>query len=134
MSKQIILDAQGNATNEITAEITYRIFKYSLIIVRSRDDEQFNRAIASVINQIIPSDVFCDLVVIENRKKKKTIGKVLSGLGWELKGTRKKPKRVLAPSITSVIKDNEYVSEIFDKYPTNTYHQEVGLPAFTFNK
>ena len=62
--------------------------------------------------------------------KKKTIGKVLSGLGWEIKGTSKKPKKVLAPSITSVIKDNEYVSEIFDKYSTNTYHQEVGLPAF----
>lgn len=62
--------------------------------------------------------------------KKKTIGKVLSGLGWEIKGSRKKPKKVIAPSITTVIKDNEYVSEIFDKYSTNTFHQEIGLPAF----
>ncbi len=62
--------------------------------------------------------------------KKKTLGKVLSGLGWELKGSAKKPKKVLAPSITSVIKENSYVSEIFDKYPVNTYHQEVGIPAF----
>jgi hypothetical protein len=62
--------------------------------------------------------------------KKKTIGKVLSGLGWEIKGTTQKPRKVLAPSITSVIKDNEYVSEIFDRYSTNTFHQEVGLPAF----
>jgi len=62
--------------------------------------------------------------------KKKTLGKVLTGLGWELKGSSKKPKKILAPSITSVIKDNDYVSEIFDKYPVNTYHQEVGLPAF----
>jgi len=61
---------------------------------------------------------------------KKTLGKVLTSLGWELKGSAKKPKKVLAPSITSVIKDNEYVSEIFDKYPVNTYHQEVGLPVF----
>lgn len=61
---------------------------------------------------------------------KKTLGKVLTSLGWELKGSAKKPKKVLAPSITSVIKENEYVSEIFDKYPVNTYHQEVGLPAF----
>jgi hypothetical protein len=58
------------------------------------------------------------------------LGKVLTSLGWELKGSAKKPKKVLAPSITSVIKENEYVSEIFDKYPVNTYHQEVGLPAF----
>ena len=61
---------------------------------------------------------------------KKTLGKVLTSLGWELKGSAKRPKKLLAPSITSVIKDNEYVSEIFDKYPVNTYHQEVGLPAF----
>lgn len=60
---------------------------------------------------------------------KKTLGKVLTSLGWELKGSAKKPKKVLAPSIISVIKENEYVSEIFDKYPVNTYHQEVGLPA-----
>ncbi len=63
--------------------------------------------------------------------KKKTIGKVLSGLGWEIVGSKKKPKKVLAPSIASVINENEYVSEIFDKYSTNTFHQEVGLPAFS---
>ena len=67
---------------------------------------------------------------IDYTLKKKTLGKVLSDLGWELKGTAKKPKKVIAPSITSVIRDNRYVSEIFDKYPVNTYHQEVGLPAF----
>jgi len=67
---------------------------------------------------------------IDYTLKKRTLGKVLSNLGWELKGSTKKPKKVIAPSITSVIKDNEYVSEIFDKYPVNTYHQEVGLPAF----
>ena len=60
---------------------------------------------------------------------KKTLGKVLTSLGWELKGSAKRPKKVLAPSITSVIKENEYVSEIFDKYPVNTYHQEVGMPT-----
>ena len=61
--------------------------------------------------------------------KKKTLAKVLTGLGWELKGTEKHPKKVIAPSITSVINDNKYVSEIFDKYPVNTYHKEVGLPV-----
>ncbi|WP_373497699.1 hypothetical protein [Aquiflexum sp.] len=62
--------------------------------------------------------------------RKKTLGKLLTELGWELKGTLKKPKKILAPSITSVISQNEYVSEIFDKYPVNTFHQEVGIPAF----
>jgi len=62
--------------------------------------------------------------------KKKSLGKVLTELGWKLKGSAQKPKKVIAPSITSVIKNNEFVSEIFDKYPVNTYHQEVGLPCF----
>ena len=61
--------------------------------------------------------------------KKKTLGKVLIGLGWGLKGSTQKPKKVIAPGITSVINDNKYVSDIFDKYPVNTYHQEVGLPS-----
>ena len=73
--------------------------------------------------------VFDDFV--DYTLKKKTLGKVLSGLGWTLKGSARKPKKVIAPSITSVIKENEYVSEIFDKYPVNTYHQQVGLPSFT---
>ena len=67
---------------------------------------------------------------IDYTLKKKTLSKVLSNLGWKLKGSAKKPKKILAPSITSVIKENRYVSEIFDKYPVNTYHQEVGIPAF----
>ena len=62
--------------------------------------------------------------------KKKTLDKVLTALGWQLNKALKKSQKILAPSITSVIKDNEYVAEIFDKYAVNTYHQEVGLPAF----
>lgn len=68
--------------------------------------------------------------LIDYTLKKKTLGKVLESLGWKLKGTRKKPKKIIAPSITSVIMDNEYVSEIFDKYNVNTYHKEVGIPAY----
>jgi len=61
--------------------------------------------------------------------KKKTLGKVLKKLGWEVKGSIKKPKKIIAPSITSIISKNEHVSDIFDKYPTKTFHQEIGIPA-----
>ena len=61
--------------------------------------------------------------------KKKTLSKVMTRLGWQVKGSSAKPKKMIAPSITSIIKENEYVSEIFDKYPVRTFHQEVGLPA-----
>ena len=67
---------------------------------------------------------------VDYTMKKKTLGKVLSELGWTLTGSSKKPKKIIAPSITSVINDNKFVSEIFDKYPVSTYHQEIGLPAF----
>jgi signal recognition particle subunit SEC65 len=61
--------------------------------------------------------------------KKKTIAKVLADLGWEVKGSEKHPRKLLAPSITTVINENEYISEIFDKYSVNTFHEEIGLPV-----
>lgn len=67
---------------------------------------------------------------IDYTLKKKTLGKVLTHLGWELKGTLKKPRKIITPSITTIIKNNNHVSEIFDKYPVHTYHQEVGIPAY----
>jgi hypothetical protein len=67
---------------------------------------------------------------VDYTMKKKTMGTVLQQLGWTLKGLPQRPKKVIAPSITSIIKDNKYISEIFDKYPVSTFHQEIGLPAF----
>ena len=67
---------------------------------------------------------------VDYTMKKKTLGKILNNLGWVITGSPKSPKKIVSPSITSVISQNKYVSEIFDKYPVNTYHQEVGLPAF----
>ena len=61
--------------------------------------------------------------------KKKTIGKVVTELGWKVKGSIKKPGKVIAPSISSIIGKNDHISEIFDKYPANTFHEEVGIPA-----
>jgi hypothetical protein len=66
---------------------------------------------------------------IDYTVKKKTIGKVLTGLGWELKGSENRPKKIVAPSISSVIHENKYISEIFDKYRVNTFHEEIGLPV-----
>ena len=60
---------------------------------------------------------------------KKSLGKVLKQLGWQVKGKTKKPQKVLAPGIGSVIRDNDYVSEIMDKYQVNTFHENVGLPV-----
>ena len=61
--------------------------------------------------------------------KKKTLGKVLNKLGWEFKGSIKKPIKIIAPSIKSVISENEYISDIFDKYQTKTFHKEIGIPV-----
>lgn len=68
---------------------------------------------------------------IDYTLKKKTLSKVLTKLGWEINGNPKRLKQLLAPSIASVIRENDYVSELFDTYPVQTYHQEVGIPAMT---
>jgi len=64
--------------------------------------------------------------------KKRTLGKVLVGLGWQLKGKVKNPKKLNAPSMSEVMKRNNYVSEVFDKYPVHTYRQNVGMPTAAF--
>ncbi len=62
---------------------------------------------------------------------KNSLGVVLKELGWEIKGTVKNPKKLKAPSMSEIIKTNNYVSEIFDNYPTvQSSQQEVGLPVF----
>lgn len=62
---------------------------------------------------------------------KNSLGIVLKELGWKIKGTIKNPKKLKAPAMSDVIKANDYVSEIFDNYPTvQTSQQEVGLPVF----
>lgn len=66
---------------------------------------------------------------IDYTVNKKTFEKVLTSLGWEINGQAPDLTKVLAPSITRVINENDYVSEIFDKYAVNTFHHEVGLPV-----
>jgi len=61
--------------------------------------------------------------------KKATLGSLLQKLGWnQVKGTVKKPLKALAPSITTVIADNKYIADLFDKYPLQTFYQEVEMP------
>jgi len=62
--------------------------------------------------------------------KKNSLGKILKELGWEFHGSTKKPKKITPPSMSDFIRDNKYVSEIFDKYPVNTYHKKVDIPAY----
>jgi len=61
--------------------------------------------------------------------KKKTLGKLLQQLGWEVKGSIKHPRKIVMPKLKNVL-ENQYISEIFDKYETKTFHQPVQLPAF----
>lgn len=61
--------------------------------------------------------------------KKKTLSKVLAGLGWEIKDPEKKQKKMLAPGLADVIKNQQYVSEIFDRYQVKSFHQKVELPC-----
>lgn len=61
--------------------------------------------------------------------KKATLGSLLQKLGWkQQKGSFKKPLKSLAPSITTVIEGNKYIADLFDKYPLQTFYQEVEMP------
>lgn len=66
---------------------------------------------------------------IDYTLNKKTLGSVLQKLGWQIKGSLKKPKKVTTPSMSS-IQNKEYVSDIFDNYKVSTFHKEVAMPAY----
>ena len=70
--------------------------------------------------------VFQDFIdfTIEN----KTLTKVLNQLGWRIKSNSKDHPELLTPGIETIIGQNEFVSEIFNKYSVKTYHQKVSLP------
>ena len=67
---------------------------------------------------------------IDYTLENKTLNTVLMNLGWDLKNNFKKQKKIIAPSFMSLAVGNKYISELFDNYSVNTYHQEVGIPAF----
>ena len=64
---------------------------------------------------------------LEYTLENQTLEDVLSDLGWVLK---KNTNEILTPGITTVIKNNKFVSEIFDKYPVNSYHEVFDVPIF----
>ena len=56
--------------------------------------------------------------------RKKTIYKVLEGLGWT---TNKKKKRVAAPLMEDLLRDNEELRDILKKPGVKQYDQELAL-------
>lgn len=60
---------------------------------------------------------------------KKTVIKVFKDLGWSFRAKSKIPKKLNAPSLSTLMKDNEYVSDIFDKYSVHTSKRNLELPA-----
>lgn len=62
--------------------------------------------------------------------KKGTLAAELKKLGWAFKGGSKFPKKPVAPSMSALLKTNRYMSEIFDKYPVQTFKQNFGIPAY----
>ena len=61
---------------------------------------------------------------------KKTLSKVLKQLGWKVKAGSKLPKKILTPTMADIL-NKSYVSEIFDKYQTQTFHTPVQIPQFS---
>lgn len=56
---------------------------------------------------------------------KNTLWEELTSLGWK---TGK--KSIEAPKMKTLVKSREFLSDLFDKYPVNTYHQKVGIPNY----
>lgn len=53
----------------------------------------------------------------------------LKRLGWEVLKSKKKPK-LIAPSLSSLLSDNEQFNELFNEGEYHKYDQQVSIPAF----
>ncbi|WP_028525592.1 hypothetical protein [Runella limosa] len=72
----------------------------------------------------------CFVEFLDYTTKKGTLGSELKKMGWTFKETSKRPKTPVAPSLSSLLKSNKYMSEILDKYPVKTFKQNFGIPAY----
>ncbi len=64
---------------------------------------------------------------IDYTVNKKTIGKVLTKLGWKIRGSHKKPKKMITPTNDDIF-SRDSVKEILEKYEHTTSHETVNMP------
>ena len=58
--------------------------------------------------------------------KKKTLVAELKRLGWHIK--KNKLKKISPPPMHELLKDNEYLSDIYDNKKFNQFHTDINLP------
>ncbi len=59
---------------------------------------------------------------------KGTFDEFMAGLGWQ---KRKRQKRLIPPSISDMVKSNDYLSEIMNEHDFRKKTQSVEIPTFT---
>ena len=57
---------------------------------------------------------------------KKTLPKVLTRLGWNVKSR----KRIKSPALVDMVNNNEYLAEIFEEKQYKKVHETVKMPVF----
>ncbi|MBS1559814.1 MAG: hypothetical protein JST69_13925 [Bacteroidetes bacterium] len=70
-------------------------------------------------------DEFLDYTI-----KKKTFVKELNRLGWKLKQSDIKKKKIKSPELASLISKNDYLAEILNEKDFTKFDQTVSVPAF----
>ena len=70
-------------------------------------------------------DEFLDYTI-----KKKTFVKELNRLGWKLKQSDIKKKKIKAPELATLITKNDYLAEILNEKNFTKFDQTISVPAF----
>jgi hypothetical protein len=70
-------------------------------------------------------DEFLDYTI-----KKKTFVKELNRLGWKLKQSDIKKKKIKSPELATLITKNDYLAEILNEKNFTKFDQTVSVPAF----
>ncbi len=64
---------------------------------------------------------------VQGNKIEETFEKVLLDLGWQFESRAGTLEEFIAPPLSLLIKNNDYISEIFDKYAVHTFQRNSGM-------
>lgn len=69
---------------------------------------------------------------LDYTSNKKSLSKLLKQMRWQIKDDSRNLKKILPPSIYTLIKDNDYISEIMDNYQVNIFYKNISLPFIDY--
>lgn len=126
------LNFSGNfSTNQAKVSVTIGVFQFqedgnTIIYSPAFDLSGYGKDLNEARHSFeVILDEFLDYTI-----KKKTFVKELNRLGWKLKQSDIKNRRIKAPELATLITRNDYLAEILNEKDFTKFDQTISVPVF----